>query len=601
MKRVFSHKEIGTQRYTGKADFYCRFILEKQLKDRTLWHKFVNVFSTREDVKDDGWRGEYFGKMMRGACITYQYAPDKELYQLLYETVRALLATQDEAGRITTYSADHQYCGWDLWVRKYVLVGCLYFYDICRDEAFKTEILSAMKRHADSILADIGEDKRSILDTSAWWGGINSSSLLEPIVELYKKTNEARYLAFAEYLIRQGGCKNGNLLSVVEQGKLLPHKYPTTKAYEMMSYFEGILAYAEVTNDEKLFILVKKFADIVYDNEVTIIGCAGCKSEQFNHSVKNETKPVPDMTIMQETCVTVTWMRLQERLLLDTGDARYAERMETSALNALYGAVNLYGEEQYCKEEKSHLPGVPFDSYSPLECQPRGIGIGGYKKFAEGGYYGCCACIGAAGTGLYPLSSVLRTKDGYAVLFYENGIISLETGGTIEIDYDPVAGNAAIRFDNVIDTTILFRIPTWANDTEATLNGVTLSLSASDYLAIDGAHTDDTLLLSFHPALYSVKRNGKIAIKYGPYVLARDEAKEKGNIAKRIVIPRGDVQYVIDDVCDNETIRLRLHTMKEDILLTDYASTGKHWNEARNRISVWHKIRRSLFRLGFDD
>ena len=598
MKRVLSHLGNGTLKYEGAADFYCRFILDHQLKDRTLWRKFVRVFLTREDSNDDGWRGEYFGKMMRGACITYQYAPDEDLYLILEETVRALLSTQDEEGRIATYSSDHEYCGWDMWVRKYVLVGCLYFYDICRDEALKADILTAMKRHADAILSKIGEGKKSVLDTSSWWGGVNSSSILEPIVELYKKTGEARYLDFAKYLIAQGGCKGGDLLAVVRAGTLLPHEYPTTKAYEMMSFFEGILAYSEVTGEEDLLALVEKFADIVCDNEVTVIGSAGCRSEQFNHSVKKETEKVPDKTIMQETCVTVTWMRLQERLLLDTGDLKYAERIENSALNALYGAVNLYGEKQFGKEENALLDGVPFDSYSPLNHQPRGYGIGGYKKFSDGGYYGCCACIGAAGTGLYPLSSVLKSANGYLFLFYETGKIAFKEGGYALMTYDDMKGTLEVTFRDTAKGAeeYAFRVPTWANDPTAELNGTALPVSGN-VLTLSGARANgDVLRLSFHPSLHAVKRNGKVAVKYGPYVLARDESKEDGDIGKTVVLPRGNVMYALDIPEEGERIRLRLQTKRGLIPLTDYASCGKHWSRTRNRIQVWLKVRRSLFR-----
>ena len=598
MKRVLSHLGIGTLRYTGAADRYCRFVLDHQLKDRTLWRQFVHVFSTREDALDDGWRGEYFGKMMRGACITYQYTSDQELYTILEQTVRDLLATQDDLGRIATYPPAHEYCGWDMWVRKYVLVGCLYFYDICKDIVLKGEILEAMKRHADAILSHIGEGKLSILDTSSWWGGINSSSILEPIVELYKKTGEARYLDFAKYIIAQGGCKGGDLLAVVEEGKRLPHEYPTTKAYEMMSFFEGVLAYYEVTGEERMLSIVRKFADKVCESEVTIVGSAGCKSEQFNHSVQKEAKKVPDKTIMQETCVTVTWMRLNERLLLDTGDMVYAERIESSALNALYGAVNLYGEEQFCKEEQSLLPGVPFDSYSPLICQPRGYGIGGYKKFAEGGYYGCCACIGAASTGLYPLISVLKSENGYLFTHYESGSVTFLEGGYSDAVYDDVKGELEMTFHGTKKgATYTFRIPSWANDPIATINGTEIPVSGDIMTLSDIGADGDVLKIEFHPELHSVKRHGRVAVKYGPYVLARDESKEPDDISKTIVLPRGDVMYVIEDAEPGETIHLRLQTKRGSIPLTDYASCGKHWNNPRNRISVWFKVRRSLFEL----
>ena len=43
---------------------------------------------------------------------------------------------------------------------------------------------------------------------------------------------------------------------------------------------------------------------------------------------------------MQETCVTVTWIKLCYQLLRITGDSVYADEIEKSVYNALYGAVN---------------------------------------------------------------------------------------------------------------------------------------------------------------------------------------------------------------------------------------------------------------------
>ena len=310
----YRYLPVGNARYEGAVHDNTDFILHKQLLDQPLWDKFVRVFTERPDSADLGWRGEYYGKMMRGACLTYRYLPSEELYTVLYDTVKALLDTQDADGRITTYPKDKEYCGWDMWTRKYVLVGSLYFYGICRDEAFKARILTAMKAHVDYLIATLGEGKLSVLETSHWWGGVNSASILEAIVELYKLTGEERYLTFAKYVLESGGCRDGNLLLLAEEGKLAPYEYPTVKAYEMMSYFEGALAYYEVTGETRYLNIVEKFAEAVRNTDITIIGCAGCTHELFDHSAVKQTEETEPLAIMQETCVTVTWMRLQERL-----------------------------------------------------------------------------------------------------------------------------------------------------------------------------------------------------------------------------------------------------------------------------------------------
>ena len=581
----------GYQSYTDRSDDYVRFVLENQLLNETLWQKFVNVFVTREDAVDDGWRGEYFGKMMRGACLTYRYSPNEKLYALLKKTVRALIATADKEGRISTYPVSHEFCGWDLWCRKYVLVGCLYFYGICKDAELKETILAAMKRHLDYIEARIGKNGIAITDTSVWYGGMNSSSILEPVVELYKLTKEPRYLAFAEYIIHEGGCKQGSVVEAVKAGTL-PHEFPTTKAYETTSFFEGILAYYEVTGENKWLFLVEKFADLVAENEITLIGCAGCHGEHFDHAAVTQANDIKEKTIMQETCVTVTWLRLQERLLRATGEAKYADRMEVSALNALYGALNLHNEKQFCKEEKSFLPGVPFDSYSPLVAARRGVGIGGFKRFSEGGYYGCCACIGAAGVALYPFASTMLTKDGAEVVFYHSGKIKLpfEEG---EMLLDAQGTLSSGRMEYVVsaapskEKTIAFRIPSWSESTEVYLNGEEVKFEGSILSLCRPWQAGDKVTLVFGLSVKAHRLNGKAAFTYGPFALARDEKKDK-RFGKPLRLEKELVSFAIQKE-EGEEVRLLLHTKKGEVLLTDYASCGKHWTEKKSHIAVWSK------------
>ncbi len=585
----YTYLPNGYQSYTDRSDAYLRFIIERQLMDSALWSKFVDVYRTREDAGDDGWRGEYYGKMMRGACLAYKCRPDEALYSVLERTVKELIATADEMGRISTYPVDHELCGWDMWCRKYVLVGSLYFYDICHDKDLKESILTALRRHLDYIAARIGEGKTSVTDTSNWYGGMNAASILEPVVEMYKITREPAYLALAQHIIASGGCRDGSVPEAVEKG-VLPHEFPTTKAYETMSYFEGILAYYELTGEREYLDLVEKFSDLVAENEITLIGCAGCRDEHFDHAAVTQANDVPEKTIMQETCVTVTWMRLEERLLRVTGNMKYAERIETSALNALYGAINLYGEKQYCKEEKAFLDGVPFDSYSPLVASRRGVGIGGYKKFASGGYYGCCACIGAAGVALYPLASVMTSKKGAIVLFYHAGEIKIPFDGG-EMRLAATGSLATGQMDYVVtaaptgECEITFRIPAWSKGSTVTLNGEKVESAESTCTLRRTWKAGDAISLSFALSGEKYLLNGKVAFKYGPFVLARDEAKGSDPSEK---LKLTDLLLLLPITpTEEEEVRLLLHTEKGEVLLSDYASSGKRWTEKKSRIAVW--------------
>ena len=591
MYKLSYYLENGSEKFTGTENDNVLFIIEKQLKDEKLWNKFVNVFLTKEDSEGNGWRGEYFGKMMRGACLTYKYLPDETLYSVLENTVKKLLATQDEAGRITTYTPEAEFNGWDMWCRKYVLVGCLYFYDICKDETLKKAILGSMTRHADYIISKIGADKKPITTTSYIYGGMNSCTILEPIVELYKLTGKKDYLGFAEYIISTGGCETGNLIDLVNEGKY-PYTFPEVKAYEMMSFFEGVLAYYEVTGKKEFFNVVEKFLKSVRESDVTIIGSCGCTHELFDNSAVKQTQEVEDGAIMQETCVTVTYMRLNERMLRLTADAKYADEIEKSAYNALYGSLNYLGNEQYCREEDSFIDGLPFDSYSPLVNQKRGVGIGGYKKFSDGGYYGCCGCIGAAGIALLPLIAVEKTERGYVFNEYISGEVNVGNGLSFSVKGNGMKDGYAeitLRTDRLREFELVLRIPNWSRNAKITVNGEATTASCGYNAIVREWKDGDKIAVSLNPRLIEIRLNDKTAYMYGGYVLSRDERKENAAITDKFTPEKKVDEFVFErePAREYESVRLVLKTREGRVLLTDYASCGKRWLEEKSRISVW--------------
>ena len=144
MERWFNYLEGKEAKFQGRVAETIKFVMDKQLKDKTLWKKFANQFRVRLDSQDRGWRGEYWGKMLRGGCLTYCYCADEELYAALTFAVEELLKTQDEFGRISSYTVETEFSGWDMWSRKYVLTALQHFYAICKDEHLKERVLNAM-------------------------------------------------------------------------------------------------------------------------------------------------------------------------------------------------------------------------------------------------------------------------------------------------------------------------------------------------------------------------------------------------------------------------------------------------------------------------
>ena len=113
--------------YSGCLDDAIKYIERIQLLDSDLWERFAKQYKMDDADYDNGWRGEYWGKMMRGACLTYSYTRNPELYRILSNSVKELISSQEPDGRISTYAKNHEFRGWDIWCRKYVLLGLQYF------------------------------------------------------------------------------------------------------------------------------------------------------------------------------------------------------------------------------------------------------------------------------------------------------------------------------------------------------------------------------------------------------------------------------------------------------------------------------------------
>ena len=593
IKNTFNFLTPASASYVGAVHDYVLITEKHQLLEKKTWDKFIEVFTEDSDDADLGWRCEYWGKMMRGACLTYTYHATEELYSALEYAVKGLLKVQRDDGRFSTYSEQKQFDGWDLWGRKYVLTGMMHFIRICKNESLKAEIISAISRHADYIVEHVGpnDGQKSILETSTHWLCLNSCTILEPFIELYTLTNKESYLKFAEYIIGLGGCAGGNLINLALADEKAPFEYPVNKAYEMMSFFEGVLAYYEITGKREYLDAVTKFVEKINETDVTIIGCSGCTHELFDNSIVKQTEY--NEVQMQETCVTVTWMRVLTRLLLLTGNVAYADRIEKSALNALYGSINTKWEKSFSIDDELFFDPVIFDSYSPLYNNRRGLATGGFKKFRSGGFYGCCACIGSAGTAIFPLVSVLKSESGFVINELIEGVVSEKTplGNPVTLnstsDY-PSEGkySLAVFLDKNEEFELLVRIPDWCDEAVVKVGDEMKKVSSGYYPIRREWQDGDTVEIELEMHLRSHHLNGRTAYTYGPLVLARDEMKEGRKTDSEFTpTPHSSFERLPGE--DGELLRLSLTCEGENVLLTDYASCGKHWNNNNARVSVW--------------
>lgn len=625
----------NTYAYEGDIQKSIEFINKNQLKRPDLWGRFVKQFTFAADA-DNGWKGEFWGKMMRGACFVYSYTREKELYDMLKSSVRDMMATADGDGRISAYPKDDEFRGWDLWCRKYVLLGMQYFMEICDDEEFNAKIVESMKGQVDYIMSKIGyrsEGKLPINDASNNWRGLNSSSILEPIVRLYNLTGEKKYLDFAEYIVNEGGTAVANIFELAYENNIAPYQYPITKAYEMISCFEGVLEYYRVTGNEKYKTAVVNFANKLLETDFTVVGSGGCTHELFDHSTVRQANTT-NGPIAQETCVTVTYMKFFYQLLLLTGEAKWADAYERSLYNAYLGALNteLVNDPWVLTNHPEwYVEPLPFDSYSPITPGRRGKQIGGLQWMNDNHYYGCCACIGAAGIGLVHKVQLLTSKKGIAVSLYIKGEANTLTPSekplTVITDTEyPVSGSVklTVKLDAPETFEIKVRNPEWSKTTTVKVNGEEVSVNPG-YISIEREWKNgDTVTLeldmrtevirpiSYEPqmimtnvlwaynyqtARYDVQdpiATEHYAFRRGPVVLSQDSRLGSDVFGKtEIDVTKDYVDAALTaDVPYSCMVGVTVPVKDGGaVTLTDYASAGKLYTD-ESAIAAWIRIKK---------
>ncbi|MBQ9131862.1 MAG: glycoside hydrolase family 127 protein [Clostridia bacterium] len=601
---IIARDDAAAMKWKGVFEQAVRFIEATQICDVNLWTKFVEQYRTKPDGHDLCWRCEYWGKMMRGSAMVVRYTNNLRLYEILEAAVRDMLTTQEENGRFSTYEQYQEFQNWDMWGRKYVLLGMQYFLEICRDKDLEAEIITAMKGHADYIIDKIGpnEGQLGICQSSKAWGGLNSSSILEPMVRLYELTGEQKYLDYSAYIISEGFNVDGNLIELALADEVAPHQYPVVKAYEMMSCFEGLIRYYYVTGEEKYKTACLNFGKKILETEISIIGTSGCTHELFDNTAMMQTKTGYN-GVMQETCVTVTWMKLATALLQLSGNVAYADAVEQSFFNAYMGAFNtrMNLSSNSIKDVPQFLP---FDSYSPLTPDRRGKFVGGYNRFPDRTFYGCCACIGGAGAGIIPQMAWMKQEGGFVWNFYMPGEIKTVTpqgkNMTVKVDTKyPVDGY--IRMTTLPDAgekfSITLRVPAWCRNATIRINGVTQPCQGGYNEILRRWKPGDVLELYLPmlverilPPAGAQNEDQFAGYRRGPIVLAVDARLANPDVPHPIRCDATGVAEGVLVACPEIPDCMECVELNEDngtkIRMVDYSSAGKTWDE-ESKCAAW--------------
>ncbi len=548
----------------------------------------VDVFATK--TESHRWQTEFWGKWAIGACALYEYNHDKNLYDRIKTSAEGVMKNQDKNGYIGNYAPDKQLKEWDIWGRKYVVLGLLAWHDISGDK----KALTSACRQVDFLVSQLKEKHLSFVETGNY-RGMPSASILNAVVKLYNKTGNKKYLQLSEQIAEEMESSKGpQILAKTLQGIPLAERFPAQqawynfyngqKAYEMMSCLQGLLDLYLVNGNKSLLDGTTKVVDMIISQEINIAG-SGASMECWYGGKALQTRPsVHEM----ETCVTTTWINLLRRMLMITGDAKYADLMEQSIYNALFAAF---------KGDASQI-----DKYTPLE---------GVRTIGEeqcGLHINCCNANGPRGFAAIP-QTMYTFKDGainvnlYVASEAEISLGNKKNTVTLvqEGDY-PRTDEMSIKVKTAKPAKfpLCLRIPSWGKGTTVSVNGERAEGTAVDgYLKIDREWKDgDAVKIKFDMPARLVRQDGFDAIVRGPIVLARDSRFNQGDIDEVVSIPnKGGIVDV--KPCDTPSwawISFKVpvilgvdyidHGNPMEVNFCDFSSAGNSWSQ-NERYRVW--------------
>lgn len=316
------------------------------------------------------------------------------------------------------------------------------------------------------------------------------------VVEMYRATRNPRYLELSNNLI--------NIRGMVENGTDdNQDRVPFRQQYNAMGHavrsnylYAGVAdVYAETGEAQLMKNLTSIWTDIttrkmyvtgacgaLYDGTSPDGTCYEPDSIQKVHQSYGRPYQLPNSTAHNETCANIGNMLFNWRMLEVTGDAKYADVVETALYNSVLSGISLDGKKYFYTNPLRISADLPYTLRWPKErteyiscfcCPPNTL-----RTVCQAQNYAYTVAPAAVYCNLYGANTLETTLQ-------EAGKIALRQ----ETDY-PWDGTVRLTVDvapKKKEFALYLRIPEWCDRATLLVNGVpdtTASLQANTYAQV---------------------------------------------------------------------------------------------------------------------
>lgn len=416
------------------------------------------------------------------------------------------------------------------------------------------------------------------------------------VVEMYRETGNPRYLDLANNLI--------NIRGLVENGTDdNQDRIPFRDQYNAMGHavranylYAGVAdLYAETGEEQLMKNLTSIWNDIV-NRKMYVTGACGAlydgtspdgtcyepDSIQKVHQSYGRPYQLPNSTAHNETCANIGNMLFNWRMLEATGDAKYADIVETALYNSVLSGVSLDGKRYFYTNPLRMSDDLPYtlrwpktrEEYISCFCCPPNT----LRTICEAQNYAYTVNDSTLWFNLYG-DSELRTSLGKKRPL----VVTQHTG----YPYDGKVVINLVEVPKKQKLALKLRVPSWCDNATVAVNGVKedVKVTPDSYITLDRTWkpgdevTFDmemkTKLLESNPLVEETRNH--TAVKRGPLVYCLEGIDiEGGNALDDILIP-ADAKFTTKDIIIDGS---RMTALETEARLVDGGDwTGKLYRE----------------------
>jgi DUF1680 family protein len=366
------------------------------------------------------------------------------------------------------------------------------------------------------------------------------------IVEMYRTTRDPRYLALVKKLIDirgtvEGTDDNSDRAPFREMNKVVGH------AVRANYLFAGVADLYMENGDPGLLATLHKTWDNVANHKMYVTGGCGSLYDgvsvdgtsykpdtvQKVHQAYGRDYQLPNLTAHNETCANIGNLLWNWRMLMLSGDVKYADIMELTLYNSILSGISLDGKDFFYTNPLAASTDFPYDLRW----------MGGRKSYISKS--NCCPpnavrTIAEVNNYLYGIG-----KNELFIHMYGGNKLStrLSNGEAIQLEQVtnyPWEGSISILVKEIPsgEFAINLRIPAWCKKASIKINGQLYSkaVKSGQYAAVSRKwKPGDRIELLLDMPVTLIESNplveetrNQVAVKRGPVVYCLESADIPG-------------------------------------------------------------------------